>query len=130
MWMQSPTLRVICCGGFYPAWFLSSHQVPQPFSTKEITQRSTLIINDWTINSGFFLTLITYINPLFLSMLSTWLGAFFSKAVTSCLFCGGAGLQKNGLSSSQSSSVLIDPPLLPVWLFHLYFLPACWPISV
>ena len=35
-----------------------------------------------------------------------------------------------GLPSSQNSPVLLDPPLLPVWLSCLYFLPGYWPISI
>ena len=42
----------------------------------------------------------------------------------------GSGLQRNGLPPSQNSPVLIDPPLLPVWLSHLYFLPGYWPINI
>ena len=34
-----------------------------------------------------------------------------------------AGLAKE-LSSSQNTPVLIIPPLLPVWLTNLYFLPG------
>ena len=63
-------------------------------------------------------------------MLALWLNTFFSKAGTSCFFCGWAGLQRNGLPSSQNSPVLLDPPLLPVLLSCLYFLPGYWPISI
>ena len=35
---------------------------------------------DWAISSSFLLTLVAYINPLFLSTLATWLGAFLSRA--------------------------------------------------
>ena len=42
----------------------------------------------------------------------------------------GTGLQRNGLPPSQNSAILTDLLLLLLWLFHLYFLPGYWPISV
>ena len=67
---------------------------------------------------------------MFLSVLAIWLSTFLSAIVTSCFFSVWTGLQRNGLLPSQNSPVLIDLPLLPVWLSRLYFLPGYWPISV
>ena len=80
---------------------------------------------DWPISSGFLLTLITYISPLFLSMLATWLGTLFSEAVTSCFFRGLGRTAEEWASSfpefscspcPASTSCLVVLPILPAWL--------------
>ena len=63
-------------------------------------------------------------------MLATWLSTFFSRAghifLLQCLDRTG----EEWASYFQNSPVLIDPPLFPVWLSCLYFLPGYWPIRV
>ena len=56
-------------------------RTPQPESPKENhTEISISYKTDWPISSGFLLTHVAYINPLFLSMLATWLSTFLSRA--------------------------------------------------
>ena len=70
------------------------------------------------------LTLITYINPLFLSMLATmapYLSQLGKLHAASLVVC--AGVAEELLSSlalsyshySASTSCLVDPPILPAW---------------
>ena len=55
--------------------------IPELASPKENhTEISISYKTDWPISSGYLLALVAYINPLFLSMLATWLGTFLSEA--------------------------------------------------
>ena len=77
------------------------------------------------------LTLITYLSPLFLSMLATWLGTLFGEAVTSCFFCGCVTTADQAFLFPEfscshhpaSTSCLVVTPILPAWLLanqHLF----------
>ena len=106
-----------CCWGFCPAWF------PQSLSPKEITQRSTLTINYKLhitikpISSGFLLTLITYINLLFLIYFSHVAGYLFQLgSYILLLLWQGHNCRRMGF------------PLPRILLFsvtRLYFLSGC-----
>ena len=116
----------IVLSGFCPAQF------PQSLSSKEITQKFTLVINWLAHSSGFLLTLITYIRPLFLSTLATRLSTLFSEAVTSYFFCDWVRTAEEcasfftEFSSSHwpiSTSYMAVLPILPAWLLanhHLF----------
>ena len=52
-------------------------------------------------------------------MLATWLGTFFSKAVTSCFLCGWVTTADSNFPLPRipaSPSYLVAPPILPAWL--------------
>ena len=66
------------------------------------------------VQASYLLILTSYISPLFLSELATWLGTFFGEAVTSSSVAPSR--LQNELYSSQNSPVLIALPLLPAWL--------------
>ena len=101
---------------------------PQLASPKEShTEISISYKTDWPISSGFLLTLVAYINPLFLSMLVAWLSTFLSRAVYILLLSGLGRNGRNGLPPSQhspvliaSTSCLVDPPILPAWPISVY----------
>ena len=77
------------------------------------TEDSIRLETDWPINSGYLLALITYVSPLFLSMLATWLSTFLSVAAyISPLWWSG--------QNCRGSSLL--PRILPFSLLYLYFL--------
>ena len=63
---------------------------------------------------------ITYISPLFLSMLAMWLSTLFGEAVTSCFFCGCADYvlfpEFSCSHCPASTSCLVSLPILPAWL--------------
>ena len=80
---------------------------------KSHTEISISYKTDWPIRSGYLLVLMTYLNPLFWSMLAIWLGTFFSCQLTCCLF---GGLRRNGRETS------LLPRILLFSLHHLYFL--------
>ena len=112
----SATWRGLLVGVYAPP------NTPQPESPKE--NDTEVSISYWSISSGFLLTLVAYINPLFLSTLATWLSTFLSQA-DYILFLPWSGQDtRRELPASQNTPVLITPPLLPVWLTHLYFLPG------
>ena len=92
--------------------------VPTVIRSQRITQKVYISYKtDWPISSGFLLTLITYINPLFLSMLATWLGIFFSRAGHILLLLwSGQGWRESFLL----------PRILLFSLPRLYFLSG-WP---
>ena len=87
---------------------------PQSASPKENHIEDSISYKaDRPIRSGYLFALVAYINPLFLSMLATWLGTFHSGAGHMLL------LWWSGLDC-QGSFLL--PRILPFSLLHLYFL--------
>ena len=87
---------------------------PQLASSKEKhTEICISYKTDWHFSSGYLLAPVAYINPLFLSMLATWLGTFLSQADYTLLLpwsgqdCGGRFLL---------------PRILLFSFPHLYFL--------
>ena len=68
------------------------------------------------MSSGFLLTLITYINPLFLSMWATWLGTFLSEAAHILLL---------RWSGQNCRGNFLLPKILLFSLPCLYFLSGC-----
>ena len=100
------------CWGFCPAQFLQSLGPKENHTEVSISYK--LI---WPINSGFLLTLRTYINLLFLAMLATWLWYLFQQGRSHLLSlvsgqdCGGMGF--------------LLPRILLFSLPHLYFLSDC-----
>ena len=97
-------------------WGICSRLVPHNRQVPEKINHTEISISykaDWPISSGFLLTFIAYINPLFSSMLAIWLGTFSSGAAYIFPFwwsgqnCGGSFLLAR---------------ILPVSLLHLYFL--------
>ena len=105
--------------------FLSGTVPQQPASNKENNTESTSgYKTDWLIRSGFLLTLITYINPLFSSMLATWaqyLSRCDSLNVASSVVCTGMAERELLLPEyskslcSTPTSCLAFPPILPAW---------------
>ena len=101
----------------------------QPTSPKENhTKISISYKTDWPISSGYLLALVTYINPLLLSMLATQLGTFHSRAGYILLL---SGMGKNGGGSfllprfscflcSTSTSYLVDLHIIPAWPISIY----------
>ena len=97
-------------------WGICSHPVPHSQQVPEKINHTEISISykaDWPIRSGFLLVLITYINPLSLSMLATWLSTFLSMA---------AHMLPLQWPGQEWRGSFLLPRILPVYLLHPYFL--------
>ena len=116
MWHDRPA-----CWGICPRPVPHNRQVPEKINHTEI---SISYKADWPIRSGYLLILMTYLNPLFWSMLATWaqyLSRCDSLHVASSVVCTGvaeepfSSLALSYSHYSASTSCLVDPPILPAW---------------
>ena len=127
LWIQLSRLGAICnmrgrlVGVSVPPGTPTSRQTPKKTNHTEI---SISYKADWPIRSGFLLTLITYVTPLFLSTLATWaqyLSQCDSLHVASLVVWTGVAEEPPcfpEFSCSHcitSTSCLVFPPILPAW---------------
>ena len=115
----------VCCN--MRACFLGFLFCPVPMVVRSRRIPKKVYISDKTdqpICSGFLLTLVIYINPLFLSMLATWLSTLFSGTGHILLLrCLNRTVERVSFFPEYScsycptsTSCLVFPPILPAWL--------------